>query len=230
MALRYDMELVARLTAFERQRLAAQNGGKLARYASMKRGMDVAGALCALALFSPVFAVTAALIKLESPKAPVFFQQTRIGKNGRKFKMYKFRSMVPDAEQKLAALLAQNEIKGAMFKLKDDPRITRIGRFIRKTSIDELPQLVNVLKGEMSLVGPRPPLPREVEEYSDYDKLRLAVSGGCTGLWQVTGRSKLSFEQMVELDLEYIRKRSIRGDLKIIFRTFKLLLGAKDAF
>ncbi|MBB6671474.1 sugar transferase [Cohnella nanjingensis] len=230
MGLRYDGELVARLTDFERKRLAAQNGGKLAFYTSVKRGMDVAGALFALALFSPVFAVTAALIKLESPKAPVFFQQTRIGKNGREFKMYKFRSMVPDAEQKLATLLAQNEIKGAMFKLKDDPRITRIGRFIRKTSIDELPQLVNVLKGEMSLVGPRPPLPREVEEYSDYDKLRLAVSGGCTGLWQVNGRSKLSFEQMVELDLEYIRKRSIRGDLKIIFRTFKLLLGAKDAF
>lgn len=230
MALRYDMELVARLTDFERKRIAAQNDGKLAMYTTVKRGMDVAGSLVALALFSPIFAVTAALIKLESPKAPVFFKQTRIGKNGRKFKMYKFRSMVPDAEQKLAALLEKNEIKGAMFKLKDDPRITRIGRFIRKTSIDELPQLVNVLKGEMSLVGPRPPLQREVEEYSDYDKLRLSVSGGCTGLWQVTGRSNLSFEQMVELDLEYIRKRSIRGDLKIIFRTFKLLLGAKDAF
>lgn len=230
MALRYDMELVARLTAFERQRLAAQNDGRLAAYSKVKRGMDVAGALCGIALFSPVFAVTAALIKLENPKASVFFRQTRIGKNGRRFSMYKFRSMVPDAEQKLAALLAKNEIKGAMFKLKEDPRITRVGRFIRKTSIDELPQLVNVLRGEMSLVGPRPPLPREVEEYSDYDKLRLSVSGGCTGLWQVTGRSKLSFEQMVELDLEYIRKRSIRGDLKIIFRTFKLLLGAKDAF
>nr|WP_238358065.1 sugar transferase [Cohnella zeiphila] len=202
----------------------------MAFYGAAKRTMDVAGSLCGLIVLSPVFTVVALLIKLDDPKSPVMFSQTRIGKNAKPFRMYKFRSMVPDAEKKLEQLLSQNEIKGAMFKMKDDPRITKIGRFIRKTSIDELPQLFNVLKGEMSLVGPRPPLPREVAEYTEYDKLRLTVHSGCTGLWQVNGRNELSFEQMVELDLQYIRQRSIWGDLKIIFRTFKLLLGAKDAF
>jgi lipopolysaccharide/colanic/teichoic acid biosynthesis glycosyltransferase len=144
--------------------------------------------------------------------------------------MYKFRSMVSNAEEKLKDLLAQNEIEGAMFKMKNDPRITKIGKFIRKTSIDELPQLINVLRGEMSLVGPRPPLVREVAEYTDYDKLRLTVKPGCTGLWQVSGRNELSFKEMVELDLKYIQNRSVLFDLRIIFKTFKVLLGAKDAF
>nr|WP_230986899.1 sugar transferase [Cohnella fermenti] len=192
--------------------------------------MDVAGSLCGIALLSPVLASVALLIKLDDPKAPILFGQTRIGKNGVPFRMYKFRSMIPDAEKKLGDLLAKNEIQGAMFKMKDDPRITRIGKVLRKSSLDELPQLFNVLRGEMSLVGPRPPLPREVEQYTEYDKLRLTVASGCTGLWQVNGRNELSFEQMVELDLQYIRQRSIRGDLKIIFRTFKLLLGAKNAY
>ncbi|MFC5703859.1 sugar transferase [Cohnella faecalis] len=218
------------MVEFEAKRLAAQSGSHRTFYAPAKRAMDFMGALCGLILLSPVFAVVAALVKLEAPRAPVLFYQTRIGKHAKPFRMIKFRSMVPDAEQKLGELLGKNEIKGAMFKMKEDPRITRIGKFIRKTSIDELPQLINVLKGEMSLVGPRPPLPREVAQYSEYDKLRLTVNSGCTGLWQVNGRNRLSFEQMVELDLEYIRQRSIRGDLKIIFRTFKLLLGAKDAF
>ncbi len=138
--------------------------------------------------------------------------------------------MVSNAEEKLKDLLAKNEIEGAMFKMKNDPRITKIGKFIRKTSIDELPQLINVLRGDMSLVGPRPPLTREVAEYTDYDKLRLTVKPGCTGLWQVSGRNELSFKEMVELDLKYIQNRSIGADLKIIFKTFKVLLGAKDAF
>ncbi|WP_330999669.1 sugar transferase [Cohnella fermenti] len=218
------------MTEFERKRLAERSKDGLAIYTAVKRAMDVAGSLCGIALLSPVLASVALLIKLDDPKAPILFGQTRIGKNGVPFRMYKFRSMIPDAEKKLGDLLAKNEIQGAMFKMKDDPRITRIGKVLRKSSLDELPQLFNVLRGEMSLVGPRPPLPREVEQYTEYDKLRLTVASGCTGLWQVNGRNELSFEQMVELDLQYIRQRSIRGDLKIIFRTFKLLLGAKNAY
>lgn len=144
--------------------------------------------------------------------------------------MYKFRSMVSNAEELLESLLTENEIEGHMFKIKEDPRITKVGRFIRKTSIDELPQLWNVLKGEMSLVGPRPPLVREVEEYSSYHKQRLQVTPGCTGLWQVSGRNNVGFEEMVALDLEYISKRSIITDLKIILKTCKVLLGSRDAF
>ncbi|MGO4371344.1 sugar transferase [Paenibacillus sp. MCAF20] len=196
----------------------------------IKRAIDIIGSLAGLILLSPLFVVIGILIKLEDSKGSVLFYQTRIGKNEKPFRMYKFRSMVSNAEEKLKELLAQNEIEGAMFKMKNDPRITKIGKFIRKTSIDELPQLINVLRGEMSLVGPRPPLVREVKEYTDYDKLRLTVKPGCTGLWQVSGRNELSFKEMVELDLKYIQDRSIGFDLKIIFKTFKVLLGAKDAF
>ncbi|WP_036720515.1 sugar transferase [Paenibacillus harenae] len=195
-----------------------------------KRTIDVFGSLLGLFLLCPLFVLVAILIKIEDPKGSVLFYQTRIGKNEKPFRMYKFRSMVSNAEEKLKDLLAQNEIQGAMFKMKNDPRITRIGKFIRKTSIDELPQLINVLRGEMSLVGPRPPLVREVAEYTDYDKLRLTVKPGCTGLWQVSGRNELSFNEMVELDLKYIQNRSVGLDLKIIFKTFRVLLGAKDAF
>lgn len=199
-------------------------------YSIAKRTIDIAGAAMGLIVLSPLFLVIALLIKIEDPKGSVFFYQTRIGKNEKPFRMYKFRSMVTNAEEKLKELLDKNEISGAMFKMKDDPRITRVGKFIRKTSIDELPQLYNVLRGDMSLVGPRPPLTREVAEYSEYDKQRLAVTPGCTGLWQVSGRNELSFHEMVELDLIYINNRSIMNDLKIIFKTFKLFLGAKDAF
>ncbi len=138
--------------------------------------------------------------------------------------------MVNNAEEMLSDLLSQNEVSGAMFKMKDDPRVTWVGKFIRKTSIDELPQLWNVLKGEMSLVGPRPPLPREVEEYTTYDKQRLLVTPGCTGLWQVSGRSNIGFKEMVELDLKYIRERSILFDIKIILKTIFVLFGSKHAF
>lgn len=199
-------------------------------YFITKRIFDVIGASAGLILLSPLFLLVAILIKLEDPKGTVFFYQTRIGKNEKPFRMYKFRSMVTDAEEKLKDLLDKNEISGAMFKMKDDPRITKVGKFIRRTSIDELPQLFNVLRGDMSLVGPRPPLVREVADYTEYDKLRLAVTPGCTGLWQVSGRNELSFHEMVELDLIYIHSRSIIGDLKIVFKTFKLLLGANDAF
>lgn len=227
---RFNHEAALKVADYDRRQLARRNGRNLALYSTVKRTIDITGALLGLIFFAPLFVILAILIKLEDPKGPVFFYQTRIGKGEKPFRMYKFRSMVSNAEEKLQELLDRNEIKGAMFKMKDDPRITRVGKFIRKTSIDELPQLINVLKGDMSLVGPRPPLPREVAEYSEYDKLRLTVASGCTGLWQVSGRNQLSFEQMVELDLEYIQKRSIAGDMKIIFKTFKLLLGAKDAF
>ncbi|GGJ14580.1 sugar transferase [Paenibacillus hunanensis] len=203
---------------------------KLRFYMLVKRTLDIICSLLGLIVLLPLFIVLGILIKLEDPKGKVFFYQTRVGKDEQPFRMYKFRSMVSDAEERLKDLLAQNEVEGAMFKMKNDPRITRVGRFIRKTSIDELPQLWNVLRGDMSLVGPRPPLPREVEEYSPRDKLRLSVTPGCTGLWQVSGRNELSFDEMVDLDLHYIKKRGIIFDLFILVKTVKVLFGAKDAF
>ncbi|PFH87181.1 sugar transferase [Bacillus sp. AFS088145] len=199
-------------------------------YSLTKRLMDLVGAIFGLLLLLPVFILVAIFIKLEDPKGPVFFYQTRVGKNGKEFKMYKFRSMVTDAEERLKELLKYNEVSGAMFKMKDDPRITRIGKFIRKTSIDELPQFINVLLGDMSLVGPRPPLPREVDEYTDYDKQRLLVTPGCTGLWQASARNSVGFDEMVQLDLTYINNRSIIYDIKIILKTIRVLFGSNDAF
>ncbi|HDR7673499.1 TPA: sugar transferase [Bacillus wiedmannii] len=209
--------------------LAAEEVNQNGLYLFIKRLMDMFGALCGIILLSPVFIIVAILIKLEDPKGPVFFKQIRVGKDGEAFGMYKFRSMVTDAEERLKDLLQHNEVSGAMFKMKDDPRVTRIGKFIRKTSIDELPQLLNVIKGEMSLVGPRPPLPREVKEYTPYDKQRLLVTPGCTGLWQVTERNNVGFAEMVELDLEYIRDRNVFYDIKIILKTVKVLLGSNNA-
>ena len=168
-------------------------------YMTVKRIFDCFASLLALVLLLPLFLVLAILIKLDDPRGTVFFSQIRIGKRGTAFRMYKFRSMCVDAESKLDRLAERNEIAGAMFKIKEDPRITRIGHFIRRTSLDELPQLYNVLRGEMSLVGPRPCLPQEYATYTDYDKQRLAVTPGCTGLWQVSGRNGLSFYQMVVL-------------------------------
>lgn len=184
-------------------------------YLVMKRSIDIIGSFCGLVVLSILFIIIGLLIKLEDPKGKVFFKQIRVGKDGSEFYMYKFRSMASDAEERLKELLELNEVSGAMFKMKDDPRVTKIGKFIRKTSIDELPQLFNVLKGEMSLVGPRPPLPREVADYSSYDKLRLLVVPGCTGLWQVSGRNELGFQQMVELDIEYIKKEQFYLMLKL---------------
>lgn len=199
-------------------------------YNFLKKNIDFLGALMGLIILAPLFLIIALLIKIEDPKGSVFFKQSRVGRNGKEFQMYKFRSMVVDAENILQKLLDKNEVSGAMFKMKEDPRITRIGKFIRKTSIDELPQLWNVVKGEMSLVGPRPPLPREVEEYTEYDKQRLMVIPGCTGLWQVSGRNNLGFKEMVNLDLEYINKRSVLFDLKIILRTFREIVASKNAY
>lgn len=199
-------------------------------YLRMKRSIDIIGSLIGLIILSPIFILIAILIKIEDPNGPIFFKQVRVGKEETEFQMYKFRSMVSDAEERLKDLLTLNEVSGAMFKMKEDPRITRIGKFIRKTSIDELPQLWNVLKGDMSLVGPRPPLLREVVEYSSYDRQRLLVIPGCTGLWQVSGRSNLNFDQMVMLDLKYIENRTFWIDLKIIFKTVLMIIGSKDAY
>ena len=199
-------------------------------YLFTKRCLDILGASFGIILLLFVFVIIAILIKGEDRRGPIFFKQKRIGKNGNEFYMYKFRSMVTDAELKLKDLLEKNEVSGAMFKMKEDPRVTKIGRFIRKTSLDELPQLWNVLKGDMSLVGPRPPLPREVEEYTTYDRQRLLVTPGCTGLWQVSGRSNLSFKEMVNLDLYYIKKRTVIMDFKIIAKTIKVLFGSDNAF
>ncbi|OXM13702.1 sugar transferase [Paenibacillus herberti] len=199
-------------------------------YIRIKRAMDLLLAGSGLLLLSPVFFLLALIIKIEDPRGSIIFSQVRVGKGERTFRMYKFRSMVANAEELLPALLDQNEIDGAMFKMKKDPRVTKIGYIIRKTSLDELPQLWNVIRGDMSLVGPRPPLPREVEIYTTYDKQRLRVTPGCTGLWQISGRNNIDFPQMVELDLEYIRNRSIINDLKIIIRTILMLSGSKGAY
>nr|WP_088325837.1 sugar transferase [Bacillus cereus] len=215
----------------ERQEmLGDENINQKRSYIFMKRLIDIIGSFCGIIILLPVFIIVAICIKLEDPKGPVFFKQIRVGKDEKDFGMYKFRSMVTDAEEKLQDLLQHNEVSGAMFKMKDDPRVTKIGKFIRKTSIDELPQLINVLKGEMSLVGPRPPLLREVKTYTAYDKQRLKVIPGCTGLWQVSGRSNIGFKEMVELDLYYIQYRSILFDIKIILKTVFVLFGSKDAF
>lgn len=210
--------------------LNQQQDNSISMYSVLKRTIDIFGSIAGLIVLSPLLACIAVLIKLEDPKGSVFFYQTRIGKNEKPFRMFKLRSMLTGAEDKLKDLLDKNEISGAMFKMKDDPRVTKVGKFIRKTSIDELPQLLNVLRGEMSLVGPRPPLAREVDEYTEHDKKRLSVTPGCTGLWQVSGRNNLCFKQMVELDIAYIEKRCIWFDIKIMFRTVRAVVGSKDAF
>lgn len=199
-------------------------------YRFIKRLIDIIGSSIGLILLLPLFLIVATLMKKEEPKGPIFFSQTRVGKNEKQFKMYKFRSMCVDAEAKLDELLKHNEVDGAMFKMKDDPRVTKIGKFIRKTSIDELPQLWNVLKGDMSLVGPRPPLLREVAEYTAYDKQRLLVKPGCTGLWQVSGRNEVGFDEMVELDIQYIQQLSIWNDVKIIFKTVGVMIRPNSAY
>ncbi|MBB6673426.1 sugar transferase [Cohnella nanjingensis] len=192
-------------------------------YLIAKRLMDIIGTLMGIILFSLVMILVAILIKLEDPRGKVLFKQARIGKSGKLFQIYKFRSMSADAEEKLEELLPVNEASGAIFKIRNDPRVTKVGKWIRRMSIDELPQIWNVLKGDMSLVGPRPPLPREVKEYSEFDKQRLLVTPGCTGLWQISGRGRLEFEEMLALDLKYIQKRSITTDIGIIVKTFGLL-------
>lgn len=198
-------------------------------YSAVKRVFDFVCALLALIVLSPLFAVVAFFIWKED-HGPAFFCQTRLTKNGKPFKMYKFRSMCIGAEQMLDDLMDQNEMDGPAFKIRKDPRITKIGHFIRRTSIDELPQLLNILGGTMSFVGPRPPLPREVEQYTPYQMQRLDVVGGLTCYWQIGGRSEIMFDEWVALDLKYIMERSMWTDIKLIFLTAKSVLTGQGAF
>lgn len=198
-------------------------------YHFFKRTFDIVASGLALVILSPLFAYLAYKVHKEDGGS-AFYSQERIGKNGKPFTMYKFRSMVVDADKHLKELEEQNEIDGAMFKMKNDPRVTKIGHTIRKYSLDELPQLWNVLIGDMSLVGPRPPLPSEVEEYSDYDMQRLEVTPGCTGLWQVTDRNDANFDEMVELDIEYINNSGLLYDLGIIFKTIGVMIHPNGAY
>jgi exopolysaccharide biosynthesis polyprenyl glycosylphosphotransferase len=195
-----------------------------------KRTLDIIVALTALLLLSPLLLLVVALIKFDS-KGDVLFKQDRVGLNGLPFTMWKFRSMSLDAEAQRHDLGLQNEMStGVTFKIKRDPRITRVGVLIRKTSIDELPQLVNVLKGEMSLVGPRPSLPSEVSEYSRADRRRLAVTPGITCIWQISGRSDIPFEQQVKLDIQYIEKQNLWFDIWVLLKTIPAVLKARGAY
>ena len=198
-------------------------------YDVCKRIFDLVMSILALIVLSPVFLVTAIAIKCEDG-GKVFFGQTRLTKNGKEFTMYKFRSMCPDAEAKLASLMDKNEMKGPAFKIEDDPRITKVGKFIRKTSIDELPQLINIIKGDMTIIGPRPPLPREVEQYTPYQMHRLDVKTGLACYHECMGRSEdKDFDKWVESDLKYIRERSMLTDIKVILLTIKVVLTGKGA-
>ena len=195
-------------------------------YGFFKRVFDIVCSLLGLIILFVPLAIIAIVIWIDSPGASPIYRQDRVGKNGKTFKFYKFRSMVPNADKMLESLLSQNEMKGPAFKMKHDPRITRVGRFIRRTSIDELPQLWNVLKGDMSLVGPRPPLPREVAMYTEQQYQRLSVVPGLTCYWQIQPkRNTLSFDEWLSLDLKYISERNFWVDLKILFKTIGAVLG-----
>lgn len=194
-------------------------------YWLVRRTQDIFFSALALIVLAIPMLIVALVVWIDSPGARPIFVQDRVGRNGKIFKFYKFRSMVPNAEEKLKEVLAQNEMDGPVFKMKHDPRITRVGRFIRRTSIDELPQLINILKGDMSIVGPRPALPREVAQYNDYERQRLYVTPGLTCYWQIQpNRNELSFDEWMELDIKYIRERSFWVDWKIIFGTVAAVL------
>lgn len=197
-------------------------------YSFIKRVIDIVGSLVGLIVLSPILLIVAILIKFDS-KGPILFSQIRIGKDGKKFKMHKFRSMVVDAEELKEKLQEQNEREGPMFKIKDDPRVTKVGKFIRKTSIDELPQLINILKGEMTIVGPRPSLPKEVDQFEEWMLERLEVKPGLTCYWQVEGRDDIGFKEWMELDVKYVRERNLLIDIKLIFKTFFVLFGDENA-
>ena len=212
--------------------LAEWDRGRIG-YRFVKRAFDIAFSACVIAVALVPGAVLCAAIAIESPGCPLYRQRRvgRIGADGRprEFTMWKFRSMVKGADRMKDALLAENEVEGPMFKMRDDPRVTRIGRFIRKHSIDEFPQFLNVLLGDMSVVGPRPPLPREVAQYDEWAMQRLAVKPGLTGPWQVGGRSDVDFDDMVRLDLGYIARRGVMTDLKLILQTVAVVITGKGA-
>jgi exopolysaccharide biosynthesis polyprenyl glycosylphosphotransferase len=219
-------------TRFEIQHMGGRpyiGFASMAKVSWLKRVVDLLLVGVGLVVAAPLLAAIAVAIKLDSP-GPIFYRQRRVGKDGRPFQMIKFRSMRQDADRQLQALRAHNEATGPLFKMKNDPRITRVGRVLRRLSLDELPQLFNVLKGEMSLVGPRPPIPAEVEEYEDWQCGRLRAVPGITGLWQVSGRSEVPFHDMVRLDLHYIRNWSLALDLEILWRTIPAVLTSRGAY
>ena len=206
-----------------KEQLEAKKG-----YWMLRRGQDIFFSVLALLLLWPIMLIVALVVYIDDPHGSPIFAQERCGRDGKLFKMYKFRSMYVDAEDRLKELLKDNEMDGPAFKMKDDPRITRVGRVIRKISLDELPQLFNILKGDMSIVGPRPALPREVRQYTDLQKRRLYVTPGLTCYWQVQPkRNEISFDEWMELDLKYIQERSFWVDWKIIFKTFGAVLGGE---
>lgn len=197
-------------------------------YFFSKRLLDVSLAIIGGVLLSPLFFVVGLLIKVES-KGPIIFSQDRVGQDGNIFKMYKFRSMVEDAEELKSKLIDKNEMDGPMFKMENDPRITKVGSVIRKMSIDELPQLINVIKGDMSLVGPRPSLPSEVLQFDEWMKKRLSVKPGLTCYWQVSGRNNIDFINWMKMDVKYVEESNLLIDIKLIIKTMFLLLGDKNA-
>lgn len=197
-------------------------------YEFFKRSIDVICSIIGLISLSPIFLIVSILIRLES-KGEIIFKQKRVGLNGEEFEIYKFRSMVANAEELKEKLAEENEMSGPMFKMKDDPRITKVGKFIRKTSIDELPQLINVVKGEMSLVGPRPSLPKEVAKFEEWMNERLLVKPGLTCYWQVSGRNNIDFEDWMKLDIKYVRERNFWLDIKLILKTILVLFGDENA-
>lgn len=209
------------------EEINVKNSGNLF-YESIKRVSDIILSIIGLVFTMPILIIIAILIKIEDG-GDILFKQIRIGKNGKKFNMYKFRSMRPDAEEIKKQLMEHNEMSGPMFKIKNDPRITKIGRFIRKTSIDELPQLINIIKGDMSIVGPRPSLPNEVEAFEPWMMERLSVRPGLTCYWQVGGRNSIGFEDWMRLDIKYIEERNLWIDIKLIFKTFSVLVGDENA-
>lgn len=215
--------------AMERLKVNPKKVYKRPFYHTIKRLFDIVASAIGLILLSPLFLYLIIRIRHEDG-GPAFYSQERIGKNEKPFRMWKFRSMVVNADKMLDKLEDQNEVNGAMFKIKDDPRITKIGHMIRKYSLDELPQLYNVLIGDMSLVGPRPPLPSEVEEYTDYDKQRLLVMPGCTGLWQVTRRNEVDFDEVVWLDIVYINHSGLWEDFKLIVKTVLVMVHPNGAY
>lgn len=204
------------------------NGRHTTLYCITKRMIDIIFSIIGIICLSPIFIIVSILIKKESP-GPIIFSQDRIGKDNCHFKMYKFRSMVQNAEELKEKLKEENEMSGPMFKMKNDPRVTKVGKFIRKTSIDELPQLFNVLKGDMSLVGPRPSLPKEVKEFKPWMMERLEVKPGLTCYWQVSGRNNIDFEDWMKLDIKYVRERNTLTDIKLIFKTVVVLFGDENA-
>jgi exopolysaccharide biosynthesis polyprenyl glycosylphosphotransferase len=201
--------------------------GRLDRW--LKRAIDFTVSLLALVLFAPLLGFVALMIKLDS-EGPVFFRQERLGKGGRRFIIHKFRSMYRDAEERLRELEDANEADGPIFKMKDDPRITRVGKWLRRLSIDELPQFYNVLRGDMSIIGPRPPIQSEVDQYQEWHKRRLEVSPGITGLWAISGRSELSFDEMALLDIYYIENWSPALDTRIFFQTIPYVIFGRGAY